>query len=357
LLATDNDDLSSLETPDDADGNQALTVGLLACVVVLAIAAVIVALLIVRKRQQQRRKEQYGTWTSREEGNAQEGGRERARDLSASAAAISADRRLQKEVVGMTSCAAEEDAKPFAAASEELLGVAASAEEEATERREAAREHREAEALRIAEAERQARLAELRIRKPIGPAQLWAAVPGHTSAPSSGANAPVESPPPSAQAQSSPAAPPQPPPMTPQVMAQVSNPGNSGRRRIPVEAAPTTPPLTDYMDNYHEPSPGSISAPVQDAEGRAVHNGNRTSPNRSTTSPHPLSSTINLTIGGGSSVGTAPANLLIDGDGPIGLSAEELETLAQLKRSFSDMPAGAQKAGGALGRAEEDLRI
>jgi len=386
-------------TPDDADGGHALTVGLLACVVVLVMAAVIVALLIVRKRRQRRRKEQYGTWTSRVEGNAQEGGRERARSLSASAGGLSSN------PYWVASCAAEEDAKPFAAASEELLGVAASAEEEATERREAAREHREAEALRIAEAERQARLAELRIRKPIGPAQLWAAVPGHTSAPSSGANAPVESPPPSAQAQSSPAAPPQPPPMTPQVMAQVSNPGNSGRRRIPVEAAPTTPPLTDYMDNYHEPSPGSISAPVQDAEGRAAHNGNRTSPNRSTTSPHPLSSTINLTIGGGSSVGTAPANLLIDGDGPIGLSAEELETLAQLKRSFSDMPArgttigggssmgtapanllidgdgpiglsaeeletlaqlkrsfsdmpaGAQKAGGALGRAEEDLRI
>ena len=64
------------------------------------------------------------------------------------------------------------------------------------------------------------------------------------------------------------------------------------------------------------------------------------------------------TIAGGvSCLGTSPANLLIDGDGPIGLSAEELETLAQLKRSFSDMPAGAEKAGGASGRAEEDLRI
>ena len=119
---------------------------------------------------------------------------------------------------------------------------------------------------------------------------------------------------------------PQPPPTTPQVMAQVSNPGDSGRRRIPVEPAPTTPALTtpalteydtpttpgaavslqgifanidegspeiakgavgsveddeaalymenyhstpheaDYMDNY-QPSPGSTSAPVQDAEG------------------------------------------------------------------------------------------
>ena len=394
LLATDDDDLSPLEdmTPDDADGGHALTVGLLACVVVLVMAAVIVALLIVRKRRQRRRKEQYGTWTSRVEGNAQEGGRERARSLSASAGGLSSN------PYWVASCAAEEDARPFAAASaEELLGVTASVEEEAIERREAAREHRETEALRIAEAERQARLGELRVRKPMSPAQLRAAVPSHTLAPSSGANAPVESSPPSAQAwsssdhfpnRSSPnskygsspnndvgglpvpppprpnvelckpgAALPQPPPMTPQVMAQVSNPGDSGRRRIPVEAAPTTPPLTDHMDNYqYQSSPGSVSAPVQDVQG-AAYNGNRSSPYRSPTSPHPLSSRINLTIGGVSSVDTSPANLLIDGDGPIGLSAEELETLAQLKRSFSDMPAGAEKAGGASGRAEEDLRI